>query len=470
MRPFICRTPNVSRSGLTLIEILVSVALTLIIVFALVRVFQLLGDSVRDSRAILELSGQLRGVSQQLQRDLDNLTVDVVPYNDPEAGGGYFEYIEGITTDSDRYDPDTPLIPHGNGIPDLQETDDPFILQSMVGDRDDALMFTVRSMGKPWVGEIRGNFNFATKQLFFPGTGRTTIESYTAEIIWWVEQDPNGADFRLYRRVLLLRPDIEVVVVPASLPADWRDSFLRQNDLSVRFPLDDTVTTNSLSDLAKRENRFGHQGQFAFNEVPGEFPFRANPARVNVFTFRPPGPNNEEDRRGQYVAMNDLLAFDVKAYDASAALFDMDGIVVNPGDPGYPVAPGQPVAVGAYVDLGYQPRRPDMSTVFSRPVALKSGLVQRGVRGVYDTWPTHYERDGYGQTNGQYNKNSALIDSSTNGVDDDPARNNGVDNDTERETAAPYDAPLRGIEVTLRVQEFTTKQVRQVSVVGDFTD
>ena len=35
-------------------------------------------------------------------------------------------------------------------------------------------------------------------------------------------------------------------------------------------------------------------------------------------------------------------------------------------------------------------------------------------------------------------------------------------------TSPPYPIPLRGIEVTLRVQEYNTQQVRQASVVGDF--
>ena len=52
---------------------LVSVALTLLVVLAVVRVFDLLGGNVTESRSILELSGQLRNVSAQLQKDLDFL-------------------------------------------------------------------------------------------------------------------------------------------------------------------------------------------------------------------------------------------------------------------------------------------------------------------------------------------------------------------------------------------------------------
>ena len=53
-----------------------------------------------------------------------------------------------------------------------------------------------------------------------------------------------------------------------------------------------------------------------------------------------------------------------------------------------------------------------------------------------------------------------------NGIDDD--NQNGVDDAGERETSPPYPAPLRGIEVRIRVMDYSTRQVRQVSVVADF--
>ena len=36
--------------------------------------------------------------------------------------------------------------------------------------------------------------------------------------------------------------------------------------------------------------------------------------------------------------------------------------------------------------------------------------------------------------------------------------------------APPYNVPLSGIEVRIRMMEYSTRQIRQVSVVGDFTD
>jgi hypothetical protein len=45
---------------------------------------------------------------------------------------------------------------------------------------------------------------------------------------------------------------------------------------------------------------------------------------------------------------------------------------------------------------------------------------------------------------------------------------NGPDDVGERETAPPYDKPLRGIKVILRLYERDSRQIRQVSVDQHF--
>ena len=71
--------PQVSRHGMTLIEMLVAMTITLMIVFAMVRLFQSLGDSITVGRAAIERSGQLRNVLDRFQHDLDRLTVRATP-------------------------------------------------------------------------------------------------------------------------------------------------------------------------------------------------------------------------------------------------------------------------------------------------------------------------------------------------------------------------------------------------------
>jgi hypothetical protein len=80
---------------------------------------------------------------------------------------------------------------------------------------------------------------------------------------------------------------------------------------------------------------------------------------------------------------------------------------------------------------------------------------------VYDTWSLSYEADGIDQDS----RNGA--DQGTNGQDDDMA--NGVDDIGERETLPPYPVPLRGIQVIIRSYDPDTRQMRQATVVGDFT-
>jgi hypothetical protein len=128
--------------------------------------------------------------------------------------------------------------------------------------------------------------------------------------------------------------------------------------------------------------------------------------------------------------------------------------------------PAASVARGAYVDMNYTRNfaAPLATSFFSGPPHLKSRLLQlaNGAEAsVYDTWPLHYERNGIDE-----DRDNA-IDEGTNGLDDPPIEN-GVDDVGERETAAPYGVPLRGLQVTLRVMDANTRQVRQVSVVGDF--
>ena len=79
---------------------------------------------------------------------------------------------------------------------------------------------------------------------------------------------------------------------------------------------------------------------------------------------------------------------------------------------------------------------------------------------VYCTWSFHYEHDGIHQNPG------APLDGGTSGFDDN---NDGVvDSPDEWETSPPYPAPLRGIQVKIRIFEPDSRQVREVTVVQDF--
>ena len=81
--------------GFTLIEMLVAMAITLVMMGAVVTLFANISNSVRNRRATTEMSGQLRHVRNVLQQDLQGATCPGVTWQRPESNHGYIEIIEG---------------------------------------------------------------------------------------------------------------------------------------------------------------------------------------------------------------------------------------------------------------------------------------------------------------------------------------------------------------------------------------
>jgi hypothetical protein len=188
-----------------------------------------------------------------------------------------------------------------------------------------------------------------------------------------------------------------------------------------------------------------------------------------------PSPRVAED-----AILNNVIGFDVKAWDPAAPIFAVVGVVLLPGDPGYPSAleTQTPISYGAYVDLNYMCGRYNQNFTYVPPPGAPQpqfagpGDVQSSTRGtepfwyglptnqwpdlrsaVYDTWSRHYERElGTGRgING--------FDDNGDGVVDDPG---------EMEFPPPYAAPLRGIQVKIRCFEPDSRQVREVTVIQEF--
>ncbi len=206
-----------------------------------------------------------------------------------------------------------------------------------------------------------------------------------------------------------------------------------------------------------------------------------------------------------------LIASDVQGMGLQGVA-GIDAIMVAPGDAGWAVGvvrDGTPVSTGAYVDLGYVLRHQRFRQImneppFSTPTTPNHPLLRSSFAGrmhprsqfpempstgfssdleatlfrTWCSWSYHYE------TNGIDEDGDGLIDEGTNGLDDpsvydlngdglyDPATETvatlGVDDPGERETAPPYAAPLRGIQVRLRVYESDSRQMREVSVRQNF--
>src|SRR4051812_12011645 len=83
------------RCGFTLVEMLVAMAITLVMMGAVVTLFANISNSVRNRRATIEMSAPLRHVRDVLQQDFQGGACPGVTWQRPESNHGYIEIIEG---------------------------------------------------------------------------------------------------------------------------------------------------------------------------------------------------------------------------------------------------------------------------------------------------------------------------------------------------------------------------------------
>ena len=451
------------RSGLTLIEILIALTMTLIVLGAMAQAFKFASGEIAEGRSILELANRLRNAEQLLRRDLAGLTVEVRPHTE-NAPNGYFEYIEGVLDDKD------PFLDNN--------------IDNYTGDVDDILAFTSTSLE----GEFRGRY------------GTQILQSTQAEIIWFTERnDTNGnnvLDFTetatVNRRVLLIAPYLNGLVtgsafdlpystgedIPGNVDPNVNSAlrnaieFFVENDISARW-VDtnndgnrDTIIANGLVDLGRRENRFGR-------DTADGFPFEIlsdglSTTRMGVADFST--GTFETTQSGDEIVLSNVAGFDLQIYSPNALVRSSGNIALNSSDVGFANAPGPGVAHGGFVDLAlgnnfatagaFELDLPQFATApVEKPAGAAAGAPWDFA--TYCTWSPHYESDGIDQDG------DGLIDEGRNGIDEDSS--NGVDDDGEAETAPPYPFAARGIKATFRVIEKNTKQVRQTSVIHNFS-
>lgn len=555
-----------SRKGFTITELLIAATISLILTYAVVQMFDYVASEARYGRASIELASQLRNASRRINTDLACATAPVRPFAD-RHGQGYFEYVEGPGTDgvAMMYAPGATATDPGTYTPwvrtsDIDGRSTVAVETSLGGDIDDILMFTAYNPDEPF----RGRYTPYT----FDGStwvrGNTTvIESKYAEIAIWTVRQANGR-VNLYRRTLLIRPDLSVwrdrlgslpaISYPA--PGFYTDPPLdptvaadmvelrrkmqlcyQENDLSVRYehypanatavpprPETAALVCNTLSDLSRRENRFAH----VRSRSPYLYPIDIEELQLHDPNFSrqsasfpgPPYPvgwtltndtTNNFYFEGNDVLLSEVLAFDVKAFDPLASIrLDENSFAMTPSDPGYlaSAGPGGGAVVslqtGAFVDLGYDetlnsPLPAANQTWFSgnglsrivNAANPTSGLVEpnfwatdpanpspdpatnpAGARRyafrTYCTGSQIYDMNGINEDGNRIMfGGSPVTDAGTNGIDDDG--DGVVDNIAEWDVVPPYPYPLRGVQVTLRVMEPNSRQVRQMSVVQNFT-
>lgn len=377
------RSIRSARRGFTLLEVLIATAITLLMMLSLVQVFKVVGDSMKQGRAALQMNNSLRSVAFRLRQDLNNLTIRVDPPADASSGAGYFEYFDGSMTDYTA----TLFDPTNGSDPNLTTS---AVRSSRFGDMDDILMFTARAGDSWFVGQVPAVVIDST----LTGTAAlvpVTITSQLAEIVVFARpvkvSDPFFEDtdvnplstsagnslpdaYQLHYRALLIRPDLNTItagtnlVLPGLKTLNGNDPLDMTNvhqvcDLSVRRVYDGNPTTadnlaaNSLEDLMNPANRFAHF-QYA---VPNTTASTTMPllvlepipnTRLSVFSTGPlysdPNPAGlppslagaagnflhpdfalSGTRRGEDILAGDVLAFDVKAFDGGAPVIALDG-------------------------------------------------------------------------------------------------------------------------------------------------
>ena len=248
---------HAERSGFTLVEMLIAMAITLVMVGAVVALFANVSNSVRNRRAVVEVSGQLRHVRNMLQQDLRGATCPGLPWRRPEDNQGYIEIVEGPYSDRnpssmirdtsnppdgvfDEADFDVALsfLPRNDAGADTnsdgkidpnelrQHTNDPrSLVPGGLGDADDVLMLTVRNEHEPFVGRVpemskKGATSVRPNQTDaapFGNWNSETIESPLAEVVWYAVENPRESENAngyfgepgmrtIYRRTLLVAP------------------------------------------------------------------------------------------------------------------------------------------------------------------------------------------------------------------------------------------------------------------------
>jgi hypothetical protein len=421
------------RGGMTLVEMLVATAMTLIVMGIVAQLFGLVANTLNGSRDTIKMSADVRSVANMLRRDLAGITVKPLPPVAADSDAGYLEIIEGTVTDA------------AAGFSQL------------TGDCDDVLMFTTRSMDQPFVGR------------FTPSAGVVeSIESNVAEVVWFCRASPSAFQvaagstlYTLYRRQLLVTEypyaggfsNVNNAVT-AALPG-----VLYDYDLSLR-PDGTVVRPNSLSDLSRREFRAWHDT--VGPPSAARFPYNNTLSNLSPLT---------DGRSGEDVVLTNVISFDVRVFDPRAPIrtSTSTGVATTPGDPGWSGG-SNTGAIGAYVDLGWAGTS---VTSFggSFPPSGNTALGSSGMRVsntpnsrtlplIYDTWSTHYE------SNGIDDDGDGTADEGTNGIDDNS--DGVIDDSLEAETSPPYPVPLRGMEVRIRTFEPTSRQIRQVTVRHTF--
>jgi len=383
-----------ARFGLSLIEIMIAMVMTLIVLGAMMAAFSYGSREMHHGRAAIDLISRLQSAESQLRTDLERITVDVRPHHfQSSPPNGYLEIVEGPRSDYNGTDYIIDSATKGNN--------------SHLGDNDDYISFTMKAAAEPFR-------NGAAK-------------SHYAEVHWYLIGN------KLHRRLKLLGE-------------------------------------NSLAATGYRENREYHSPPADPNlQSTGLSCSSGSSLRQTDLPPPVPAPHNcTVVLSPSTVVLTNVIAFDVQVYDPDARRYvvragaDPEDPIVDIADPSeigaqLGVDNGQlsPFCRGAYVDLGK-----GRGARGATPILFNLPHPRYGSQTIYDTGTSQYDND-------------EVNDRARNGIDDEPFFEDGspngiVDDAGEKTSLPPYNVPLRGIKISMRVIEPNTKQIRQLTIIKSF--
>ena len=253
------------------------------------------------------------------------------------------------------------------------------------------------------------------------------------------------------------------------------------------------MVLNSLADLSYRENRFAHYyaplsgnierdvGQPKYVRHGNRAVSGLRPRTETVFGlsgFRSEFALRRRRRARQRV---ELRREGVGSRGAGDQRPKSSNPLV-PSDPGYPIpysSTGTTVlGYGAYVDLDWN-NGTAITNPSGAPPCYFAGLYYgNGYKSYeptstttsvsyYDTWSAGYEAwSAQFRDAGQFHPIVQRLPDPPPGTT--TVADGGVDGPNERLTCPPYPVPLRGIQIKIRTYEFSSKQVREVTIQQSF--
>ena len=104
--PLATRHSPLFRRGVTLVEMLVTLAILLLMMTAIVQIFQAATGALNAAQVYQELDNQLRLLDSTIRSDLGGVTCKLTPPNNPKNNPGYLEYGENEFADVQGEDSD----------------------------------------------------------------------------------------------------------------------------------------------------------------------------------------------------------------------------------------------------------------------------------------------------------------------------------------------------------------------------